>query len=103
MIELQLLLIEWQVARLPKCAASLLMGCSSGRLREHGGEFEPTGKATPSCAVVSAVAGAPLAYLAAGCPCLVANLWDVTDRDIDRFCKEVVTRCDNASEGAICS
>ena len=27
----------------------------------------------------------PLAYLLAGCPALVANLWDVTDRDIDKF------------------
>jgi separase len=27
----------------------------------------------------------PLCYLLAGCPALVANLWDVTDRDIDKF------------------
>lgn len=27
-----------------------------------------------------------LAYLHARCPALVANLWDVTDREIDRFC-----------------
>ena len=27
----------------------------------------------------------PLWYLLAGCPVLVANLWDVTDRDIDKF------------------
>ncbi|KAL6756796.1 peptidase family C50-domain-containing protein [Haematococcus lacustris] len=52
------------------CAANLLMGCSSGRLRPHG-EYEP--------------AGAVLSYIAAGCPAVVANLWDVTDRDIDRF------------------
>lgn len=24
-------------------------------------------------------------YLLAGCPTLVANLWDVTDKDLDRF------------------
>ena len=29
--------------------------------------------------------GMPLSYLLAGCPALVANLWDVTDRDIDKF------------------
>jgi separase len=26
----------------------------------------------------------------AGCPAVVANLWDVTDRDIDRFCQAVL-------------
>jgi separase len=56
------------VERLPRCAAVLLMGCSSGRMHLHG-EFEPTGM----CA----------SFLAAGCPALVANLWDVTDKDID--------------------
>ncbi|CAL8470074.1 g9616 [Coccomyxa elongata] len=56
--------------RLPRCAASLLMGCSSGRLTR-------TGTYAPS--------GPVLAYLLAGCPTAVANLWDVTDRDIDRF------------------
>ena len=28
---------------------------------------------------------------AAGCPAAVANLWDVTDRDIDRFSQAVLT------------
>ena len=51
-------------------AAALLMGCSSGALPACG-DFPP--------------AGIALAYLAAGCPSVVANLWDVTDRDIDRF------------------
>lgn len=46
------------------------MGCSSGALPACG-DFPP--------------AGIALAYLAAGCPSVVANLWDVTDRDIDRF------------------
>ncbi|GLI70087.1 hypothetical protein VaNZ11_014863 [Volvox africanus] len=56
--------------KLQRCASCLLMGCSSGRLRLHGA-YDPT--------------GAAVAYLLAGCPALVANLWDVTDRDIDRF------------------
>ena len=30
--------------------------------------------------------GMPLAYLSAGSPAVVGNLWDVTDGDIDRFC-----------------
>ena len=59
------------------CAAAVLMGCSSGALRRKGA-CEPT--------------GAALAYLAAGAPCVVANLWDVTDRDIDRFCIDLLDR-----------
>lgn len=51
--------------RLGRCSGSLLMGCSSGRLRGNG-EYEP--------------AGPIWAYLLAGCPAAVANLWDVTDR-----------------------
>ena len=27
---------------------------------------------------------------AAGCPSVIANLWDVTDRDIDRFCQSLL-------------
>lgn len=54
-----------------RCRATmLLMGCSSGFLRDQG-MYEPTGMA--------------LNYLVAGSPAVVANLWDVTDRDIDRF------------------
>ncbi|KAF2486743.1 peptidase family C50-domain-containing protein [Neohortaea acidophila] len=64
------------------CDVAWLMGCSSGTVHEHG-DFEP-----------SAV---PLDYLLAGtgrqsdtgttnlCKAVVANLWDVTDKDIDRF------------------
>ena len=62
-------------------SALVLMGCSSGRLvstnaaqddfaplRDY--HFEPD--------------GAIISYLCAGAPCVVANLWDVTDRDIDK-------------------
>ncbi|WBW75123.1 separase/separin [Schizosaccharomyces osmophilus] len=58
------------LAALDKCAVSILMGCSSGALHECG-IYEPW--------------GTPLNYLSAGCRTLVANLWDVTDKDIDRF------------------
>lgn len=58
------------VKRLTKCAVSFLMGCSSGSLTEAG-EYEPY--------------GTPMNYLQAGSPALVATLWDVTDKDIDRF------------------
>ncbi|KAG0215920.1 hypothetical protein BGX28_007146 [Mortierella sp. GBA30] len=61
-----------QIRQLGHCAVSLLLGCSSGSLKGSG-EFDPTGNA--------------MNYLLAGCPTLVANLWDVTDRDLDRFSK----------------
>jgi len=61
--------------RLPRCAATMLMGCSSGALQQHG-RLGPSGMA--------------LAYLHARCPALVANLWDVTDGDIDRLCKALL-------------
>ncbi|KAL2016476.1 hypothetical protein VTK56DRAFT_3472 [Thermocarpiscus australiensis] len=51
-------------------AAVLLMGCSSAALAAPG-EFEP--------------AGPVWNYMLAGCPAVVGTLWDVTDRDIDRF------------------
>ncbi|XP_061181389.1 uncharacterized protein LOC133189955 [Saccostrea echinata] len=51
-------------------AATILMGCSSGRLKATG-HLEAS--------------GFMLNYFMAGCPCMVANLWDVTDKDIDRF------------------
>jgi separase len=59
-----------EIRKLEKCAVTMLMGCSSGALTEVG-EFEPYGP--------------PINYLHAGSPALVATLWDVTDKDIDRF------------------
>lgn len=58
------------VQKLDKCAVALLMGCSSGALTEAG-EFESY--------------GTPINYMHAGCPAVLATLWDVTDKDIDRF------------------
>ena len=53
------------------CApAALLWGCSSGRLSALG---------------VHDPAGMALSYLVAGAPFVLANLWDVTDKDIDRL------------------
>ncbi|KAG8414922.1 separin protein [Metarhizium acridum] len=59
------------VRRLEKCrATTFLMGCSSAALTEAG-EFECYGPVWN--------------YMMAGCPAVVGTLWDVTDRDIDRF------------------
>jgi separase len=66
-----------ELERLPRCSAALLMGCSSGALRAHG-RFAPSGMA--------------LSYLRARCPALVANLWDVTDGDVDRLCQALLIR-----------
>ncbi|KAK4038459.1 peptidase family C50-domain-containing protein [Parachaetomium inaequale] len=64
------------IRRLDRCRATvLLMGCSSAALAEQG-EFEP--------------AGPVWNYMMAGCPAVVGTLWDVTDRDVDRFAGGVV-------------
>ncbi|KAF5897593.1 separin, partial [Clarias magur] len=51
-------------------AVSLLLGCSSAALSVQG-NMEGN--------------GIVLSYLTAGCPLVLGNLWDVTDRDLDRF------------------
>ena len=48
----------------------MLWGCSSGALTRHG-IHDPN--------------GAALAYLLGGAPWTVGNLWDVTDKDIDKL------------------
>lgn len=63
--------------KLDKCGIALLLGCSSGALKDTG-EYEPYGM--------------PVNYLLGGCPSMVATLWDVTDKDIDRFSKDVFNR-----------
>ncbi|KAE8415973.1 peptidase family C50-domain-containing protein [Aspergillus pseudocaelatus] len=76
------------VKRLEQCAVAFLMGCSSGTLTEAG-EYEPY--------------GTPMNYLHAGSPALVATLWDVTDKDIDRFAQSTFEKWglfDAGSDGA---
>ncbi|MBW0461348.1 hypothetical protein O181_001063 [Austropuccinia psidii MF-1] len=62
------------IKQLRRCAVTMLWGCSSGMLQDQG-DFDPT--------------GTPYAYMVAGCPSLLANLWDVTDKDIDRLAIEL--------------
>ncbi|KAF7587169.1 hypothetical protein BBP40_007655 [Aspergillus hancockii] len=73
------------VKRLDQCAVAFLMGCSSGTLTEAG-EYEPY--------------GTPMNYLQAGSPALVATLWDVTDKDIDRFAQSTFEKWGLFDEGA---
>lgn len=58
---------------LPRCrAVALLMGCSSAAL-EYVGD------------AAFAAYGTARNYMLAGAPAVVGTLWDVTDRDIDRY------------------
>ncbi|KAI9221059.1 peptidase family C50-domain-containing protein, partial [Blastocladiella britannica] len=66
-----------RLLRLPHTpSVAFLMGCSSGKLSAPG-DFDPMGTA--------------LTYLG-GSTCVVGNLWDVTDRDIDRFALSALGR-----------
>lgn len=78
-----------EIKKLETCAATLLMGCSSGSLSLYGSY-------TPE--------GAPLCYLLAGSPVIVANLWEVTDKDIDRFGKAMLDAWlrERSSESTYC-
>ncbi|XP_055365258.1 separin isoform X2 [Betta splendens] len=66
-------------------AASLLFGCSSAALAVRG---DQEGQ------------GIILNYLIADCPFVLGNLWDVTDRDIDRFTKALLESWLSAGSGA---
>jgi separase len=78
----------FRLRKFRSCPASLLWGCSSGRLKARG---------------VHDALGTALYYLMAGAPFLVANLWDVTDKDIDKLCMAHMERTfapvsDNATD-----
>lgn len=71
---------------------ALLMGCSSGSFQSNG-ELEPTSNV--------------FHWLSCGSPLVVSNLWDITDRDIDKFSLEVFKRWgllpgNNSSLESIC-
>ncbi|KAJ2557160.1 separin protein [Coemansia sp. RSA 1933] len=77
-----------QIRALRRCAVALLFGCSSGRLKPAG-EYDALGTA--------------MDYMIGGCPALVGNLWDVGDKDIDRFAATMLNKwgLTRFSEGAI--
>lgn len=58
------------IKKLENCCPTILLGCSSGALK-YEGVFEPYGTVYN--------------YLLGGSPMVLANLWDVTDKDIDKF------------------
>lgn len=67
----------------------VLMGCSSGRLESVNRKDCRYEKELP---IHYEPEGIALSYLSAGAPCVVGNLWDVTDRDIDRYAQTVLER-----------
>ncbi|XP_062932120.1 separin [Cynocephalus volans] len=73
------------VLRLSCRAVALLFGCSSAALAVHG-NLEG--------------AGIVLKYIMAGCPLFLGNLWDVTDRDIDRYTDALLQGWLRAGPGA---
>ena len=64
--------------------AAVLMGCSTGHMRVS---------AIGDQGALSALHGPAFKFLAAGSPCVVGNLWDVTDRDIDSFTTSMLSQC----------
>ena len=65
------------------CRSSIiLMGCSSGRLESVNRKGSQSLAKQP---IFYEPEGIALSYLISGAPCVVANLWDVTDHDIDRY------------------
>ncbi|XP_071585533.1 separin isoform X1 [Heliangelus exortis] len=63
------------LSRLDCRSVSLLFGCSSAALAVRG-SLEGS--------------GIILNYIMAGCPFVLGNLWDVTDRDIDRYAQALL-------------
>ncbi|GKZ00781.1 hypothetical protein MPSEU_001029900 [Mayamaea pseudoterrestris] len=68
----------------------ILMGCSSGRLESVN--RKNTANVAAKLPMYVEPEGIAQTYIAAGAPCVVANLWDVTDKDIDRFSMDMLGR-----------
>lgn len=71
-------------------APSFLIGCSSGKIKTNG-QYCPE--------------GVLLNYLITGCPTVLVNLWDVTDKDIDKFTHTMLVKMgvypDEGEEGGV--
>lgn len=81
--------VEQSDTELPIRSAVILMGCSSGKLSSiNRKNIGPAEKAT----IHYEPTGISLSYIRAGAPCVVGNLWDVTDKDIDRYCLSLMRK-----------
>lgn len=75
-----------EIKKCTTIAPSFLLGCSSAAMKYYG-KLEPTGTI--------------YTYLLGGCPMVLGNLWDVTDKDIDKFSEELFEKmgfCCNADD-----
>lgn len=70
---------------LQQCAVTMLWGCSSAMLRDQG-DFDRCGTAYN--------------YVMAGCPALVGNLWDATDRELDGISESVLEKVGLTADSA---
>jgi hypothetical protein len=70
-------------------ATVILMGCSSGRLMSVNRKSTDSLEELP---LYYDPEGIALSYLSAGSPCVIGNLWDVTDHDIDRYSMDLLER-----------
>jgi separase len=66
----------------------VLLGCGSGKLESVN---KKNSKSTSKVPIHYEPEGIALSYLLAGSPCVVGNLWDVTDHDIDRYAMALVS------------
>ncbi|CEQ40338.1 SPOSA6832_01949 [Sporobolomyces salmonicolor] len=101
---------QYTIRHLPRCAVTMLWGCSSGLLKDQG-DFDPVG--TPYHYMVAGSwvdlrpsrfsrvpSRAVLKSFRVPRPALVANLWDVTDKDIDKFAQSVFDKTGLSSSSA---
>lgn len=70
---------------LQQCAVTMLWGCSSAMLKDQG-DFDRCGTAYN--------------YVMAGCPALVGNLWDATDRELDGISESVLEKVGLTADSA---
>ncbi|RVW96005.1 Separase [Vitis vinifera] len=79
-----------EIQKLENRVATLLMGCSSGSLSLNG---------------QYTLQGTHLSYLSVGSPVIVVNLWEVTDKDIDRFGKAMLVAWlrERSSPSVVCA
>ncbi|KAI2500125.1 Peptidase family C50 [Fragilaria crotonensis] len=82
-------LMEGSESRMPCRSSIILMGCSSGKLASINRKSADASKRVD---IYYEPEGIALSYLMSGAPCVVGNLWDVTDRDIDRYCLEFMDK-----------
>ncbi|KAK1435343.1 hypothetical protein QVD17_01104 [Tagetes erecta] len=77
-----------EIQQLDRCAAALLLGCGSGSLLLNG-SYIPN--------------GAPLYYLSAGSPVIIATLWDVVHTEIGLFGEAVFNKWINTGHCSQCT